>query len=197
MVGRLISADLIEDDENSYNLARQLDDWPSRESAITSSKMFVDFMDPDIVDDDAVRIVNSQRIGEAVKRKILEDPRSYCSSLNPDDLRTMCQRAVDFTDLSLGEDALMFFAEHDGNVADVIALLGRAIGDLEDTSIRRIIQDLGDPYEPLLIRGNRKIKVPKAPGLEEILNRLKTVGAVSSYTLIDDDSKFQVHRRHQ
>lgn len=197
MVGRLISADLIEDDEESYNLARHLDDWPSRESAITSSKRFVDFMNRDIVGDDAVRIVNSQRIGEAVKRKILEDPRSYCSSLNPDDLRTMCQRAVDFTDLRLGEDALMFFAKHDGNVADVIALLGRAIDNLEDTSIWKVIQILGNPYADLLTPGKNETRVPATPELKKILDKLKTVGAVSSYKQMDKGSEFKVHRRHQ
>lgn len=197
MVGRLISAGLIEDDEKSYNLARQLDNWPSRESAIASSKMFVNFMDPGIVGDDAVGIVNSQCIGEAVKRKILEDPRSYCSSLNPDDLRTMCQRAVDFSDLRLGEDALMFFAEHDGNVADVIALLGRAIDNLENASIRKVIRFLGNPYADLLTHGKKEIRVPATPELEKILDKLKTVGAVSSYKQMDKGSKFKVHRRHQ
>ncbi|WP_159625331.1 YobI family P-loop NTPase [Actinomyces sp. zg296] len=197
MIGRLICSGIIEDDERSYQLARQLDNWPSRESAIASSKKFIDFMSPDIVKDDAAQIVNSKRIGEAVKRKILENPHLYCSRLSSEDLMTIRERAVSCSELRLGEDALMFFAEHYRGATDVIILLVCAIDNLEGTSIRNIVRALGDVYADLLVPGRKEVRVPAVRSLEKILDKLKTVGAVSTYKSMEGGREFKVHRRQK
>jgi hypothetical protein len=196
MVGRLILAHIIEDSERAYGLTRN-DDWPSREFAIASSNNFVEFMTPSIVANDALRIVKSECIDDSVKCKILKEPRSYCLGLDREDVQKVCHVAVGFSNLTLDEDALVFFMEYGGKTADVIALLGRAIDDLEDASIRSVVQLLGNPYADLLIPGVKEVRVPASSGLEGIIDRLKTVGAVSSYKPIDSGSEFKVYRRHQ
>lgn len=194
-IGKLIAADLIDDDERAYERARSLG-WDSQEHVVLCSKNFVEYMTPALIAEDVMKVINSRHIGNDVKRRIIEEPHAYLSYTSSSDLGVICSYAVSVPDLILSDAALVYFATCGGESEDVISLLARMLDHLDDESVVSVIRAVGGVYSELLHPG-KMLKVPIQIGVDAVLDRLRSVGAVTSFKTARNGKKIDVWRRRK
>lgn len=194
-IGKLIVADLIDDDERAYERARNLG-WDSQEHVVLSSKNFVEYMTPALVAEDVMKVINSQHIGNDVKRRIIQEPQAYLSSTSSSDVGIICSYAMSVPDLNLSDAALVYFATFGGESKDVISLLARMLDHLDDESVVSVIHAVGGVYSELLHPG-KMLKVPVQVGVDAVLDRLRVVGTVTSFKAARNGKFIDVWRRRK
>lgn len=192
-VGRLIAAGLIADDSVSYELAKGLE-WPSREFAIASSQRFADYMEVNLVGDDALAIVQSQLVPAEVKQKIINNVSSYCSGMDIEDLTSLTKSVASQQGLSIGGDTLIWLLNQGVKPNVVVPLLITRLDSLSDSDVRNIVMALGQPYSDLLEKGRQRVYVDAIVGVDMLLERLKAVGEVTKYVKNVDHSRYTVYR---
>ena len=196
LVGRLIKAGLIADDSISYELIKGLE-WPSREFAIASSRRFVDYMDVNLVGNDALAMVQSQLVPAKVKQNIINNISSYCSGMDIEDLTSLAKSVASQQDLTVVGDALIWLLDQGVKPNVVVSLLITGLDSLSDFDIRSIVMALGQPYSDLLEKGRPRVYIDAITGVGKLLERLKvtSVGEVSTYTEEVEKHRYSVNRR--
>lgn len=192
-VGRLIAAGLIADDSVSYELAKGLE-WPSREFAIASSQRFADYMEVNLVGDDALAIVQSQLVPAKVKQNIINNVSSYCSGMDIEDLTSLTKSVASQQGLSIGGDTLTWLLNHGIKPNVVVPLFVTGLDSLSSSEVHTIVTALGQPYSDLLNKGRTQVRVDIIEGVDRLLERLKAVGEVTKYVKDSDRSQYIIHR---
>lgn len=193
LVGYLIKARLIADDIVSYELTKRFD-WPDREFAISSSRRFVDYMDIDVVGDDALAIVQSQLVSTKVKQNIIDSISSYCSRMDVEALTSLGKSVAAQRELRTGSAALIWMAVREVKADIVVPLVVKELDSLSDQEVRDIVTMLGRPYSDLLIKGMPQVHVDIIAGVGKLLERLKTAGEVSTYKKDGEKHRYAVYR---
>lgn len=193
LVGYLIRARLIADDMFSYELTRRFD-WADREFAIASSQRFADYMDIDVVGDDALAIVQSQLVPAKVKQNIINSISSYCSRMDVEALTSLGMSVAAQRKLRTDSAALIWMAAREVKADVVVPLVVRELDSLSDLEVRDIVMTLGRPYSDLLIKGMPQVHVDIITGVGKLLERLKTAGEVSTYKKDGQKRRYAVYR---
>ena len=192
-VGRLIAAGLIADDSVSYELAKGLE-WPSREFAIASSQRFADYMEVNLVGDDALAIVQSRLVPVKVKQNIINSISPYCYGMDVEDLASLVECVASQPDLTVDGNALIWLLNQGVKSNVVVSLLVTGLDSLSGSDVRDIVTALGQPYSDLLNKGRTQVRVDIIEGVDRLLERLKIVGEVTKYVKDGDRSQYIIHR---
>lgn len=195
LIGLLIKARLIADDEPSYELAKNLHDWPTKEFAIASSKRFPGSVD--LVGDEVVKAIRSEKIGEEFKRYIIHHMNSSCTCLKEDQIGFAVDYAIGHEEFTLSAEALQWLPSQGVGPAQVVALMARTLNDMKDDDVCAAVLALGEPYAELLVPGSGQIRISGQKGHEELLERLKKTGSVSSFSLDEETHEYRVHRKRK
>ena len=193
LIGRLIEVGLIADDSASYELTRRLD-WSSREFAIACSQRFADYMDPYIVGDDALAIVQSQSVPVQVKQNIINSVSSYFSRNDTEGLTSLCRSVLAQRELRIDSAALIWMTVREVRDDVIVQLVAAQLDGLSDSDVRDIVTMLGSPYSDLLVKGVAHVHIDVIAGVGGLLERLKTVGEVSTYKKDDEKHRYTVYR---
>ena len=193
LVGLLIKAGLIDDNSDAYRLVSNLE-WPNREFAIASSQRFADYMDTSLVGNDVLAIVQSQLVSTKVKQNIINSISSYCYGMNVEDLTSLAKYAASQQDLTVDGDALIWLLDQGVKPNVVVPLLVTGLDSLSDFDVRNIVMALGQPYSDLLEKGVSRVHVDEIMGVDRLLERLKDVGEVTTYTKDGRKRRYAVYR---
>ena len=194
LVGYLIKAGLIADDPAAYELTKEFD-WPSREFAIASSQRFADYMDTSLVgNNDVLAIVQSQLVPAKVKQNILDRMSSYCSGMDIEDLTLLGKSVAAQKELRTDSAVLIWMISQEVKSDVIVPLLARELDSLSDSDVRDIVTTLGRPYSDLLIKGMPRVNIDIIAGVDRLLERLKSVGEVSTYKKDGEKHRYTVYR---
>jgi hypothetical protein len=178
LVGRLIEAGLIADDETTFARAH-IPDWRTREYAIRKSKTFGQFMSPDVLPSkDLGGFFSSQNIPGALKDKVLAHLGAFSAGAS----RQSYQSAADY---AIGSGARLTISQLETLKAGrashdtLVSLLAAA--QLPDGELRTFLRSLGGNYETIADPGKRSPRVPDDAAHREVLDRLKSADVVSGY----------------
>ncbi|WP_279012443.1 hypothetical protein [Actinomyces oris] len=193
LVGHLIKAGLIDDNSDAYRLVLNLE-WSSREFAIASSQRFADYMDTSLVGNDVLAIVKSQLVPAKVKQNIIDNISSYCYGMSVEDLTSLAKYAASQQDLTASGDALIWLLNQGVKPNVVVPLLVAGLDILSGSDVRNIVMALGQPYSDLLEKGVSRVHVDEIMGFDRLLERLKDVGEVTTYTKDGRKRRYAVYR---
>ena len=193
LVGYLIKAGLIADDPAAYELTKEFD-WPSREFAIASSRRFADYMDINVVGDDALAIVQSQLVPAKVKQNILDRMSSYCSGMDVEDLTLLGKSVLAQRELRTDSAVLIWMISREVKSDVIVPLVARELDSLLGSDVRDIVAALGRPYSDLLEKGAPRVHVDEVMGVTRLLERLKDVGEVTTYAKDGGKRRYAVYR---
>ena len=186
LIGSLIESCLIADTPDAYSLTEGLD-WPSRRFAILSSRGFVNYMTPELIGGDTLRIIRSSFIPERIKQAIADELISYCAGTSVADLEQVVNYVRRNDNLHLNASALTWAASR-GIPSDLIfPLLIRDIDALSDWDVLEVIGALDSPYRDLVAAEHELISIDTADNAYALFERLKQMGKISSYSR--DESK--------
>lgn len=196
-IGLLIANGLIRDDVESYALTNDLS-WESREFAILSSKDFCRFMTPDIVGNDVDCILKSERIGDMVKNRIVRSLDEYCENLPVGRTRSLANYLAGHGEHKVNPSVPGWLADRGVDASDIVALMQHTISDMADQDVRAVVEKIGGDYAKLLEPGREEVRMSASAGHRELLERLKTVGTVSSFSKDGGRSNcYKVYRRRR
>lgn len=179
----LLKHNLIKDDENSYRYLAQID-WSTRKSFILESKQFVKYMNPQLLQADLTQLLLDDKIDEVIKRQIVEQSERYAPGVDLPALTEIAKLASQYK-IAIPADTVKFMAEH-GVLARYISVLFEPLLDtIKFEDLKLIMNFMGEPYSELTTVGRTVVRVPNTPADCKLLEYLKTVGIVNSYTECD------------
>ena len=76
----------------------------------------------------------------------------------------------------------------------MVPLLVTGLDSLSDPDVRNIVMALGRPYSDLLEKGVPRVHVDEIMGVDRLLERLKDVGEVTTYTKDGRKRRYAVYR---
>ena len=186
LIGSLIKSCLIADTPDAYRLTEG-PDWPSRRFAILSSRGFVNYMTPELIGGDTLRIFRSNFIPERIKQVIADELISYCAGMSVADLEQVVNYVRRKDNLHLNVLALTWVASR-GVPSDLIfPLLIRDIDALSDWNVLEVIGALDSPYRDLVAAERKLISIDTTDNAYALFERLRQMGKISSYSR--DESK--------
>ena len=186
LIGSLIKSCLIADTPDAYSLTEGLD-WPSRRFAILSSRGFVNYMTPELIGGDTLRLIRSNFIPERIKQAIADELISYCAGMSIADLEQVVNYMRRNDNLHLNASALTWVASR-GIPSDLIfPLLIRDIDALSDWDVLEVIGALDSPYRDLVAAEHELINIDTTDNAYALFERLKQMGKIFSYSR--DESK--------
>ena len=186
LIGSLIKSCLIADTPDAYRLTEGLD-WPSRRLAILSSRGFVNYMTPELIGGDTLRIFRSNFISERIKQVVADELISYCAGMSVADLGQVVNYVRRKDNLHLNALALTWLASR-GVPSDLIfPLLIRDIDALSDWNVLEVIGALDSPYRDLVAAERKLISIDTTDNAYALFERLRQMGKISSYSR--DESK--------
>lgn len=186
LIGSLIKSCLIADTPDAYSLTEGLD-WPSRRFAILSSRGFVNYMTPELIGGDTLRLIRSNFIPERIKQAIADELISYCAGMSIADLEQVVNYMRRNDNLHLNASALTWVASR-GIPSDLIfPLLIRDIDALSDWEVLEVIGALDSPYRDLVSAEHELINIDTTDNAYALFERLKQMGKIFSYSR--DESK--------
>jgi len=179
LVGRLIAAGLLADDESAFD-SRLLLDWPSYEFAIRSSTNYLDLIGAETLPGKFIeKLMSSDSVRDDVKESALEIldeldgiTRAGFQSIGDWALRTKATLSAPKI------DAIRAGGAYKTTVFELLSQAGGLI-DLED--LRAILRKLGEPFSTIADPGRKRPIFPADYAPQKILQRLKDAGIVSGF----------------
>lgn len=190
LIGRLINAKLIEDDEAAFD-ARLMVDWPTREYAIVHSDAYADIVDPNTLSLAHIApLLRSDQINTAVQTKVVTllpqfDGVPAAAYQAAADCALRSRVTLTVTGIKMVRDG-------GASTKSVVDLLVKAGEEVPDDEFCSILGALGDPYVAIAKRGTQRPRLDDTSANHAILERLKRIGVVSSFSL-GRDSRLRVN----
>ena len=186
LIGSLIKSCLIADTPDAYRLTEGLD-WPSRRFAILSSSEFVNYMTPELIGGDTLKIIQSGSIPERIKQAIADELISYCAGMSVTNLEQIVNYMRRNDNLHLNASALAWVTSQGMPSSLIFLLLIRDIDVLSDWDVLEVIGALDSPYRDLVAAEHELISIDTTDNAYALFERLKQMGKISSYSR--DESK--------
>lgn len=186
LIGSLIKFCLITDTPDAYRLTDGLD-WPSRRYAILSSSEFVNYMTPELIGGDTLKIIRSGSIPERIKQAIADELISYCAGMSVTNLEQIVNYVRRNDNLHLNASALAWVTSQGMPSSLIFPLLIRDIDALSDWDVLEVIGALDSPYRDLVAAEHELISIDTTDNAYALFERLKQMGKISSYSR--DESK--------
>jgi hypothetical protein len=180
LIGLLIEAHLIEDDEDAFS-SRLMVDWRTQEFAIMKSERFAEFVGPDTLSAAHVGpLMNSDAIPDPVRAALVARMDEY-DTLPPEAYRGIASAALG---RRVGLTAAQITAVVRGAMSEQLALeLLAHYGDgLALPDLQRSLRSLGGELAVVADKGRRRPTLRASTELRIILARLQAAGIVSNVT---------------
>lgn len=191
LIGLLLKRSVIADDPSAFSSELMLD-WPTRESAIEGSKLFVDYMTPEILPaEELPKLFASTRIPPPVKKEVLERLVDYAAG-DSAGVRAAA-RYADTEGIRLDYARIKLAVQSDSEDRILVRLIAQAL-DLTEAEMRDLLRGMGGDYPLIADPGTgRRPSMPDDAAHRVILGRLKVAGVVSSYPS-EGDGRLRVYR---
>ena len=179
LAGHLLEAGLIADDRTTFDRLQDAN-WRTKEFAIQSSSSYSSLVAAgDLGSDDLGHLLKSDGIPREVKDAVMSSLADYLAEASAYSLSVVADRvATQHIQLSL-QSALRIASA--GNVAKTIAAVEPSLDSFETDAIKQLLGALGEPFDKLDGEQDARPTLADSAGLEPLLNRLKTLGLISSY----------------
>ncbi|MBW9093320.1 hypothetical protein JNB62_06465 [Microbacterium jejuense] len=192
LVGNLIAAELIHDDENAFS-SRLMVDWQTQSHAMAHSENFVALISPDTLD---VRFIAPLLRDDSHPTLHLPVARAFQQypTIPRDAYEAYADRALagGFLPSASGINA----ARAGGISAEkTIALLARFMERISSDELRGILRTLGRPWSKVADPGFGVTPITDSADARTILNALQLAGVVSKFPL--QDGKLRVSLRQK
>ncbi|MWJ19075.1 hypothetical protein DOU17_09105 [Clavibacter michiganensis subsp. michiganensis] len=177
LIGLLIEANLIADDEDAFS-SRQMVDWRTQEFAITKSARFDEFVGPDTLSAAYVGpLMSSDLIQDSVRTALISHFDEY-GTLPPEAYRGIASAALRGR---VGLTATQVTAVVQGARSKELALelLAHYGDNLPLPELRQSLRSLGGNLAVVADKGWRSASLKDAPEIRVILKRLQEGGIVS------------------
>lgn len=175
LYGLLVAEDQIEDDEVSYERLSDLD-WSTRETYISKSKKFHEYMTPALVGVDLPELITSKTIADKVKERVFDDLEAYLVASGYAGLSETAEYAVrrDF-------EVPFSVVQQLASAGTVVPLLAAHLRNLDRHQLFPILESLGGNYAKLTVIGQASPKFADAPWNHALLERLRELRMVASF----------------
>jgi len=185
----LIEYDIVEDKSPAFEVFSRID-WPTLESAISSSKEIPTFISPEILLPKYISsFLSSEKISDEIKNRVIDHLSEYVESLEDTELEIvlgwLAQNAV-----KLSPENVLFFTEQRLNHANTLSVIANSSERLGDDDLRSILRALGDKYADIADPGTKRPRFPKDSNHTVILKRLNEAKVIS--TISEKDGNYHV-----
>lgn len=196
LIGLLVAAELVEDNEASYGTAASLS-WDTKEFLISKSKNFPEYITSDrLPAEDLRQLLKGKLVADATKRALLLRLRSFTIAADRPTLQTAADCAASLN-VSLEPDTLMLLTEATVSGPVIVQLLQPILPHIPRDRLTAILTAIGEPYARLAAPGHRPAKLPNDQAHRELAEHLKTTGVVSSVTKDWDGTTIKVHMKYK
>jgi len=179
LVGRMIDSGLLADDAGTFT-PRLLKDWPSYESAVTSSTKYATFVGPDVLPTNYVeRLFASTRVDAGVKASVTSALGEFAEVS-----RAAYQAVADSAlrgEVVLNATGIEMVLDGGATVPTIVELLAMAETGVSTEDLRRILRKLPDPYSTIADPGVKRPTLVNGSAQQRLLARLKEAGIVSNF----------------
>lgn len=194
LIGRLIEADLIEDNAESFALAPE-GDWSTREFAISKSGNFETYMTPtQVLSSDISPLLRSPVISETVKDVILTRWEEFIpADIDTSILTDIARYAVENEKVLSIENVKLLADRHIDPVL-VLPLLHHVLVDMTLDTLSPILKALGGHYALVSEPGWKKPRLPNTEADLKLVERLDELGVISTTDVKGDDIVINLRR---
>lgn len=179
LVGLMIEAKLLQDDETSF-ASSLISDWPTREAALIKSENAVTFLSPaSLPPADLGDFFRSTNVPEPLKQVAMSNLPAFIPGADQDAILSAATfAAASHADLPIGTiDQLRIGGASDPILVSLLSNTSTAT--LEE--VQAELRALGDPYPLIADRGTARPLVPDDEAHRRLLERLKTADIVSDH----------------
>lgn len=192
LFGHLVKHNLIDDTVAVYDLLAKTT-WETRESLITESKQFPNYLSPQLLQKDLVSFLQSGLIDPSVKRIVLERAGEFTALSDAQGMTALASQAITLN-VSLGIELLEKMATYGVPAELVLSLITPHIDEIELQRLLSILNSLGGDYPKLTSPGRDRPRIPNTASNRALLERLKREGIVSTY--VHEPPNIRVNKRH-
>lgn len=179
----LLSARLIVDGERSYVRILE-EDWAARELFISESSRFSEYVSPELVGDDLMRLLQSRKVPEQVKSSMLDRVGDYVPMAGPDGLTELAKYAAQ-KGRGVPVDALGAMAQAGVEAELLVAVLKANLPAVGFDDLCWALDNFGGGYAELCATDGRKVSIPRTDGSRALVTDLKRRGVVASYRTVN------------
>jgi macrodomain Ter protein organizer (MatP/YcbG family) len=179
VVGLLIEAELIEDDEDAFT-ARLMTDWKTLEFAISKSSNFEGFVSPNTLESRYIAsVMRSPLIGLATRRQILHRLSKF--DIVPKDAYEAIAECGLQGKLKLTATGIEIVRKGGVPQTTIIKLLAQAETRISVDDLRQMLRSLGGRYAAIADVGRKKPEFENTADNRAILQRLKGASIVNRF----------------
>ena len=178
--GPLVGARQLEDSGEMYSQLEDLE-WSAREGYVARARSFPNYMTPSLVRGDLPLLFTSTAISDAVKERVFDDVEGYLAAASDKGLSELADYARNH-DFEMPLSAVARLASTFGSADVVLPLLAPHLEEAAVGDLLPILRSLGGSYEKLMVVGRASHKLPDDPSVEALLEKLKSLRFVSSYS---------------
>lgn len=193
LFAELVRQNVIQDALPSYLRLSEMS-WNTKESLITSSRNFAEFVTPVALGSDLQALLSSQSVPSTVKDVVLENALAYAEASDSAGLKQLGMYAAE-RGTRLEYDLVDRLAKEGLDASAVIALLELILSDLSEPQVSSILRTLGGDYAALTEVGKDRPKLPNTPAAVALLDFLTAHGAVNTVT--EEKEYLRVNKRHK
>jgi len=176
MIGDLIKAGLLPDDETTFDSSLMID-WPTQAHAILSSQNFPSFVGPKTLSAKYLTFVFQDDIYKYLFPQLVPAMRHYGGWM-PTMFEAMADRAI-AGDFDLNGDDIEHARVNGLREAKVIEVLAVSAARVPFAQLLEILSRLGGGWAKVSKRGFGTHRVTAVPGAESVVERLRKGGIVS------------------
>jgi hypothetical protein len=196
LAGLLVKAGIVDDDAAVYQAILGTD-WETREFLISKSARFAEYVTPELLPpEDLKLLLGSKAIGDAVKRRMVEQIKRFTRPVNSRTLQTAADYALQ-KHVPLDAETLLLFAEAKVTASTIAPLLQVLLPDIPLESLLAILTEMGNDYAVLVGPSHRSVKLPNDSAHRALAARLQAIGDVSSFEEARDGKIIKVNMRHR
>jgi len=193
LFAELVRRNVIQDALPSYLRLSEMS-WNTKESLITSSRNFAEFVTPVALGSDLQALLTSQSVPSTVKDVVLENALAYAEASDTAGLKQLGMYAAE-RGVSLEYELVDRLAKEGLDASATLALLELILSDLNEPQVSSILRTLGGDYAALTEVGKDRPKLPNTPAAVALLDFLTAHGAVNTVT--EEKEYLRVNKRHK
>lgn len=179
LIASLIREELLDDDEDAFNLTKGLD-WPSRERAIVASSHFASFLSRSgLASAEVPLVLASEEIHPDVREDLVLSSSAFVADGDRAAFVAVAQYAAAHEiPVTLSELARMASAGVDART--VMALLERHLGSSTIDDLAPVLRALGGEYGRLTTRSYHRPHIADTPASRSLIDRLVALDLAKS-----------------
>ncbi|MFJ3322661.1 hypothetical protein [Curtobacterium sp. NPDC086286] len=179
LVGELLRAGLIVDDESAFNTRLMLD-WPTQQHAIVNSPSFENFVGPDVLAPQFIApLMRSVEVSSRSQTALISAFGQY-KSVPKDAFRAIAECALSGR-VQLAPSEIAMLPRGDVPASSILELLNRGGEFVPLDLVRQTLRRLGEPYAAVADLGRRRPLLPSTSAVRGLLQRLNAAGIVSGW----------------